>query len=80
MAEYWPKRLYQANAAEPTISTTTANDDDDEDDFDRQRRRHLGQDSANGWKEELERYLQHSGVGIAKDMDTVVWWGVSYLL
>ncbi len=90
MKEYWPIRLgrIDANVAPDSqaISSTTASvqaasaggNEEDEDEFDRARLRRLrNTESEDGWKLELQRYLDDPAADVTKHTDPVEWWSVS---
>ncbi len=89
MREYWPKRLFKtespANDAVQTTGALTVADGalDAIDEYDRERMRRLqSTESEDGWKAELQRYLNDPAPDVKHDTDTVKWWAVSmvYLL
>ncbi len=81
MQEYWPKRLFRpeptaVDAAPPAAATEGA---DPADEYDRARLKRLQSvDSEDGWKHELQRYLDDPARDVKRDTDTVQWWSVSY--
>ncbi len=82
MKEYWPKRLFRnqaADAAPPVDIPSASNSNIDlTDEYDRARLKRLQNvDSVDGWKTELQRYLNDPHRDVKKDTDTIKWWSVS---
>lgn len=86
MEKYWPLRLHQpaASPAGPAAddqSADTVATREPEDSYDKARRlRQEAKKSNEGWKNELQRYLDAVDTDdISKDMNTLVWWRVSQI-
>ncbi len=84
MREYWPKRLFKtesvssatAQAAGPSTVADGALDAIDE--YDRERMKRLqSAESEDGWKAELQRYLNDPAPDVKRDTNTLKWWAVS---
>lgn len=86
MEKYWPLRLHQPVAppvgrtADNQPANTVANKEP-EDSFDKARRlRQEAKRSNEGWKNELQRYIDAVDTeDISKEMNTLVWWRVSQI-
>ncbi len=92
MKEYWPKRLGRADrnpalepdatasgTATPSAPAASAGGNEDEDEYDRIcRSRLFNNDSEDGWKAELQRYLDDPAAEVTKQTDPLEWWSVRH--
>lgn len=83
MEKYWPQRLRNtisdtaaAAGSDGNVSDALANGSDDENEFDCARRAKVN-NSGDGWKLEMKRYIDNPSTDTSKDMDTLLWWQVS---